>query len=95
MADEALGRQPPVVNLGAAGIIRCRRCRTYMNPFMGWTDGGRRFKCNVCALLNEVRACGGRVEGEGEGGCDVVVVGVVGRLGVGGVMVTCCESNCF
>uniref|UniRef100_A0A7S0RS66 COP-II coat subunit n=1 Tax=Chlamydomonas leiostraca TaxID=1034604 RepID=A0A7S0RS66_9CHLO len=54
MSDEARGRQVPVVNLGAAGIIRCRRCRTYMNPFMTWTDAGRRYKCNVCALLNEI-----------------------------------------
>ncbi|MEW5302407.1 MAG: hypothetical protein WDW36_005198 [Sanguina aurantia] len=53
MADEAFGRTVPVVSLGPAGIVRCRRCRTYMNPFMVWMDGGRRFKCNVCALLNE------------------------------------------
>lgn len=55
MSDEARGRAVPVVNLGGAGIIRCRRCRTYMNPFMGWKEGGRRFQCNVCGLLNEVR----------------------------------------
>jgi hypothetical protein len=42
MADEAHGRQVPVVGLGPAGIVRCRRCRTYMNPFMTWVDGGRR-----------------------------------------------------
>ena len=44
----------PVVPLTAAGIVRCRRCRTYVNPFVQWTDGGRRFVCNVCALANEV-----------------------------------------
>lgn len=54
MADEALGRDVPVIPLGAQGIVRCRRCRTYMNPFCTWVDGGRRFKCNVCAMLNEV-----------------------------------------
>ena len=31
----------PLVNLGSAGIVRCKRCRTYVNPFMQWTDGGR------------------------------------------------------
>lgn len=54
MADEAHGGSVPVIPLSTAGIVRCRRCRTYMNPFMPWTDGGRRFKCNVCALFNEV-----------------------------------------
>jgi len=53
MADEAFGRTVPVIPLGNSGIVRCRRCRTYMNPFCQWTDGGRRFKCNVCAMLNE------------------------------------------
>ncbi len=38
--NEALG-EVPVANPGAAAIIRCKRCRTYMNPFMAWTDGGR------------------------------------------------------
>ena len=42
MADESKGRSVPVVNLGSAGIVRCRRCRTYMNPYVQWTDGGRR-----------------------------------------------------
>lgn len=54
MADEARGRSVPVVQLSNAGIVRCRRCRTYMNPFIQWTDSGRRFKCNVCAMLNEL-----------------------------------------
>jgi hypothetical protein len=42
MADDCLGREVPVVPLGSAGIVRCRRCRTYMNPFIQWTDSGRR-----------------------------------------------------
>lgn len=54
MADEACGRTVPVIPLGSHGIVRCRRCRTYMNPFCQWVDGGRRFKCNVCTMLNEV-----------------------------------------
>ena len=31
----------PMVNLGSAGIVRCKRCRTYINPFVRWIDGGR------------------------------------------------------
>lgn len=31
----------PVIGLDAGGIVRCRRCRTYINPFVTWTDGGR------------------------------------------------------
>jgi len=43
----------PVVNFGSSGVVRCRRCRTYINPFVSFTDGGRRWRCNVCALLND------------------------------------------
>jgi len=46
----------PVIPLGPAGIVRCKRCRTYVNPFVAWVDGGRRFQCNVCAALNDVPA---------------------------------------
>jgi len=44
----------PVVSFGTSGVVRCRRCRTYINPFVQWTDGGRRWKCNMCYLINEV-----------------------------------------
>lgn len=30
-----------VANPSGGPIIRCKRCRTYMNPFMQWMDGGR------------------------------------------------------
>jgi len=46
----------PVVNFANAGVIRCRRCRTYINPFVTWLDAGRRWRCNVCGLLNDVPA---------------------------------------
>lgn len=42
-----------VANPGGSSIVRCKRCRTYMNPWMTWSDGGRRFTCNVCATVNE------------------------------------------
>lgn len=44
----------PVVCPDSAGIVRCRRCRTYINPFVQWSDGGRRFRCNICGMMNEV-----------------------------------------
>ena len=44
----------PVVTFGASGIVRCRRCRTYINPFAVFCDGGRRWRCNNCLLLNDV-----------------------------------------
>ena len=40
----------PVVNFGNCGVIRCRRCRTYMNPFVSWLDAGRRWRCNGSPL---------------------------------------------
>jgi protein transport protein SEC24 len=54
MADDAKGRAVPVIPLASHGIVRCRRCRTYMNPFVQWADGGRRFRCNVCGMANDV-----------------------------------------
>jgi len=42
-----------VVQPGAGGIIRCRKCRTYINPFVTWLENGRRWRCNICAQLNE------------------------------------------
>ena len=44
----------PVVNFGSTGVVRCRRCRTYVNAFVAFLDGGRRWRCNVCSLVNDV-----------------------------------------
>jgi protein transport protein SEC24 len=35
-------------------IARCRRCRTYMNPYVSFIDHGHRWRCNMCNLSNEV-----------------------------------------
>lgn len=54
LAKAPEGDEVPVVNFGSAGIVRCRRCRTYINPYVTFTDGGRKWRCNMCALLNDV-----------------------------------------
>jgi len=43
----------PLVDYGEEGPVRCQSCKAYMNPFMRWLDGGRRFQCNFCGFLNE------------------------------------------
>lgn len=35
-------------------IARCRRCRTYINPFVTFVEGGQRWKCCMCGITNEV-----------------------------------------
>merc|ERR1719515_136281 len=44
----------PVVSFGAAGVLRCRRCRAYINPYVQFLDGGRRWACNFCGQPNDV-----------------------------------------
>ncbi|XP_018309893.1 protein transport protein Sec24B isoform X1 [Mycetomoellerius zeteki] len=34
-------------------IVRCRACRTYINPFVYFVDS-KRWKCNLCFRLNEL-----------------------------------------
>jgi len=39
----------PAVNFSAVGtIVRCKACRTYMNPYVQWEANGRRWTCNSC-----------------------------------------------
>ncbi|XP_067136282.1 protein transport protein Sec24A [Centruroides vittatus] len=44
-------KQLPVVQCGT--IVRCRSCRTYINPFVIFVDQ-RRWKCNLCFRINEL-----------------------------------------
>jgi len=46
----------PVVDFNHMGkkVIRCTKCRTYINPFFTFTDGGHRMVCNVCKTPNVV-----------------------------------------
>ncbi|XP_026037435.1 protein transport protein Sec24A isoform X2 [Astatotilapia calliptera] len=41
----------PVVT--SSTIVRCRFCRTYINPFVSFLDQ-RRWKCNLCYRVNDV-----------------------------------------
>ncbi len=34
-------------------IVRCRQCRTYINPFVHFVDQ-RRWRCNICYRVNEL-----------------------------------------
>ncbi|XP_010524690.1 PREDICTED: protein transport protein Sec24-like At3g07100 [Tarenaya hassleriana] len=54
LAEAPEGEEVPLIDFGSTGIIRCRRCRTYVNPFVTFTDSGRKWRCNICALLNDV-----------------------------------------
>lgn len=50
LAPVAIGMEDvQSVNHGAVGsIVRCSKCRTYINPFVIWVDNGRRWTCNLC-----------------------------------------------
>ncbi|KAH9490236.1 Protein transport protein Sec24A [Bulinus truncatus] len=43
--------QLPVIQ--SSVIVRCRACRTYINPFVVFTDQ-RRWKCNLCFRVNDL-----------------------------------------
>ncbi|KAL1559663.1 Protein transport protein Sec24A [Salvia divinorum] len=55
LAEAPAGEEVPVVNFATTGIVRCKRCRTYVNPYVTFTDNGRKWKCNMCSLLNDVQ----------------------------------------
>ncbi|QDZ23216.1 Sec24-like protein transport protein [Chloropicon primus] len=42
-----------LVDASQEGPVRCTTCKAYMNPFVRWLDGGRRFQCNLCGSMNE------------------------------------------
>ncbi|KAL6653105.1 hypothetical protein ACP70R_012030 [Stipagrostis hirtigluma subsp. patula] len=54
LAESPDGEEVPIINFGSAGVIRCRRCRTYINPYVTFADAGRKWRCNLCTLLNDV-----------------------------------------
>lgn len=51
----ALHEEDEQVPVSSDAIIsRCRRCRAYINPFITLTDQGKRWRCNLCNLLNDI-----------------------------------------
>ncbi|XP_017888499.1 protein transport protein Sec24C [Ceratina calcarata] len=57
MARMAEGEyEPPIVDMGEIGPVRCVRCKAYMSPFMQFIDAGRRFQCMFCKATTEVPA---------------------------------------
>lgn len=44
----------PVPVVEDSVIARCRRCRSYINPYVTFIEGGNRWKCCMCGLSNEV-----------------------------------------
>ncbi|XP_076642810.1 COPII coat complex component secretory 24CD isoform X2 [Halictus rubicundus] len=46
--------EPPIVDMGESGPVRCVRCKAYMSPFMQFIDAGRRFQCMFCKATTGV-----------------------------------------
>ncbi|KAF4564728.1 COPII subunit [Pleurotus pulmonarius] len=46
--------EEPVPVVTDTVIARCRRCRTYINPYVQFIDGGNRWRCCMCNMSNEV-----------------------------------------
>ncbi|XP_053556160.1 protein transport protein Sec24B [Bombina bombina] len=45
--------KPHIPVISSSTIVRCRSCRTYINPFVSFIDH-RRWKCNLCYRVNDV-----------------------------------------
>ncbi|CAD2095936.1 protein transport protein Sec24A, putative [Plasmodium vinckei brucechwatti] len=41
------------VNFGNSTVVRCKKCRTYINPFARFEAGGKKWNCNMCYNINE------------------------------------------
>lgn len=46
--------QIPVIDCGASGPPRCKRCRAYINPWVIFVEGGQKWMCNLCGTATEV-----------------------------------------
>ncbi|KAK9465986.1 hypothetical protein V1512DRAFT_287066 [Lipomyces arxii] len=46
--------EAPIPVVADSIISRCRRCRTYINPYISFIDQGHKWRCNMCNLTNDV-----------------------------------------
>eukprot|EP00397_Hematodinium_sp_SG-2012_P002207 GEMP01002213.1.p1 GENE.GEMP01002213.1~~GEMP01002213.1.p1 ORF type:complete len:1042 (+),score=152.49 GEMP01002213.1:405-3530(+) len=43
----------PLIYSADVGIVRCNRCRAYVNPYAKFIDDGTRWTCNLCGFSSE------------------------------------------
>lgn len=48
------GEEIPAAGFNNKPIIRCKDCRAYINPFVRFIEGGKRWVCNFCKDVNGV-----------------------------------------
>ncbi len=63
VSGESAFDPPRYVEEEDSGPPRCEKCRGYMNPWIRWMDGGRKWGCNLCGASNngELIVCGLRL----------------------------------
>lgn len=37
---------------GSSSILRCKKCRTYINPFVTLLENNQKWRCNMCWTIN-------------------------------------------
>ena len=47
-----LDSEDPIPTSDDGVVVRCRRCRAYLNPFVQVIENGLRWRCNFCNLAN-------------------------------------------
>lgn len=47
---------PPLVTFTDENVVRCKKCRAYINPYVKFADGGASWFCNFCPEKNEVQS---------------------------------------
>lgn len=45
--------QLPIAVYGQESVVRCKDCRSYMNPYVQFLSNGHQWRCNVCGLIND------------------------------------------
>lgn len=46
--------QIPYLDKSSEKIFRCERCGGFVNPFFEFLDNNQKYKCNLCAMTNQV-----------------------------------------